>query len=377
MTRGDPAVELDQYCYSVYDQGRSVDASRRAAHETEKSIDTSHQAFAASEPVLDVRDLGVAFGDVQAVRGVSFALRPGERVGLVGESGSGKSLTALAIMRLARRARLSGEVWLAGKDLLTLSEREMTRVRGAGVAMIYQDPMSALNPVQRIGTQLVEALQLHLKQDARTARARAIELLDEVGVPKPQQRIDQYPHEFSGGMRQRVMIAMAMCAEPAVLLCDEPTTALDVTTQARIMDLLDAFVDQRRTAVLLITHDLGLAAGFCDTVQVMYGGRIVERAEAERLYARPLHPYSEALLGAACDLTLDLDRPIPTIGGQPPLAGELPPACSFHPRCPYAQDVCRERAPEPRTVAGALVECHFAEERAAGDGAPAQEDVRA
>jgi oligopeptide/dipeptide ABC transporter ATP-binding protein len=318
-----------------------------------------------SDTVLDVRDLRVAFGAIEPVRGVSFELRRGERLGLVGESGSGKSLTALAVMRLARRATLSGEVLLEGTDLLRLKPREMEKVRGGRVAMVYQDPMSALNPVYTVGRQLEEAIRLHARVDRRTARERAVELLDGVGVPHPRQRVDQYPHEFSGGMRQRVMIAMAMCADPAVLICDEPTTALDVTTQARIMDLLDRLVEEHGTAVMLITHDLGVAAGFCDEVQVMYGGRIVERASAEALYRAPVHPYSEALLGAAVDLSLELGVPIPTIGGSPPLAGDLPSGCSFHPRCPVARDVCRAELPALTSETGRTVACHLAAERAA------------
>jgi len=318
-----------------------------------------------TDTVLDVRDLRVAFGPVEPVRGVSFELRRGERLGLVGESGSGKSLTALAVMRLARRATLRGEVLLEGRDLLRLKPREMEKVRGGRVAMVYQDPMSALNPVYTVGRQLEEAIRLHTRADRRAARERAVELLDDVGVPHPRQRVDQYPHEFSGGMRQRVMIAMAMCADPAVLICDEPTTALDVTTQARIMDLLDRLVEEHGTAVVLITHDLGVAAGFCDAIQVMYGGRIVERAEAERLYRAPVHPYSEALLGAAVDLSLELGVPIPTIGGAPPLAGELPSGCSFHPRCPVARDVCRAELPALEPLSGRSVACHLAAERAA------------
>jgi oligopeptide/dipeptide ABC transporter ATP-binding protein len=325
-----------------------------------------------TDAVLDVRDLRVAFGEVEPVRGVSFSLRRGERLGLVGESGSGKSLTALAIMRLARKARLSGEVLLAGEDLLACDEKRMEQVRGGRVAMVYQDPMSALNPVHTIGQQVEEAIRLHTALDRREARARAVELLAAVGVPDPLRRVEQYPHEFSGGMRQRVMIAMAMCADPAVLICDEPTTALDVTTQARILDLIDRLVDEHGTAVLMITHDLGVAAGFCDAVQVMYGGRIVERAAAEHLYRAPLHPYTEALLAAAVDLTLPLGQPIPAIGGQPPLAGSLPPGCSFHPRCPYARDICREQVPSLALFGDSLVECHLAAERASGG----RKDVR-
>jgi oligopeptide/dipeptide ABC transporter ATP-binding protein len=318
-----------------------------------------------SEPVLDVRDLRVRFGDVEPVRGVSFALRAGQRIGLVGESGSGKSLTALAIMRLARRAHLSGSVRLDGTDLLALGEREMTRVRGGRIGMVYQDPMAALNPVYTIGRQLREALALHtdLRRDA--ARERAVELLADVGIDHPRRRVDQYPHELSGGMRQRVVIAMAMCAGPSVLICDEPTTALDVTTQARVIELLDRLAEDHSTAVVLITHDLGVAAGFCDAVHVMYGGRIVESADVEPLYRSPLHPYTEALLSAAVDLTLEPGTTIPTISGQPPLAGALPSGCSFHPRCPVARDVCVTEAPPAQRIGTRSAECHLAGERLA------------
>lgn len=320
-----------------------------------------------SAPLLQVEELRVAFGDVEAVRGVSFTLERGQRLGLVGESGSGKSLTALALMRLLRApGRIAGgRVVLDGTDLTALPERAMRAVRGGRIAMVYQDPMTALNPVQRVGRQLVEAIRLHRDASRRAARARAVELLAEVGVPEPERRMDAYPHELSGGMRQRVVIAMALAAEPDVLLCDEPTTALDVTTQARIMDLLSGIVEQHGTAVVLITHDLGVAAGFCDSVQVMYAGRIVERSPVQPLYDHPLHPYAEALLGSACDLALDLERPIPAIGGQPPQAGSAPSGCAFHPRCPYALEVCRTTDPVLTDHDGVLAACHRAEERAA------------
>ena len=276
-------------------------------------------------PVLQVQDLTVSYGDVMPVQGITFAVRPGERIGLVGESGSGKSLTALSIMRLNDGATLGGSIRLRDRELLTLSPREMTRVRGGEIAMVYQDPMSSLNPVRTIGHQLVEAIRLHDRVSAAAARARAVELLTEVGVPLPDERLGQYPHEFSGGMRQRVMIAMAMSSRPAVLIADEPTTALDVTTQSRIIDLLGRLADDHGTAVVLITHDLGVAAGFCERIHVMRHGRVVEEGPVDRIYAAPEHPYTQALLGAVVDLTVDVQQPIRTAAevlerGTEPLA---------------------------------------------------------
>ncbi|MBP3977080.1 ABC transporter ATP-binding protein [Microbacterium sp. BLY] len=276
-------------------------------------------------PVLQVQDLTVSYGDVMPVQGITFAVRPGERIGLVGESGSGKSLTALSIMRLNDGAALGGSVRLRDRELLTLRPREMTRVRGGEIAMVYQDPMSSLNPVRTIGHQLVEAIRLHDRVSAAAARARAVELLTEVGVPLPEERLSQYPHEFSGGMRQRVMIAMAMSSRPAVLIADEPTTALDVTTQSRIIDLLDRLAEDHGTAVVLITHDLGVAAGFCERIHVMRHGRVVEEGPVDRIYAAPEHPYTKALLGAVVDLTVDVQQPIRTAAevlerGTEPLA---------------------------------------------------------
>lgn len=300
-----------------------------------------------SEPVLEVRDLEVSIGETPIVRGVSFSVGKGERMGLVGESGSGKTLTVLAVMGLLRAPLrvTGGEALLGGVDLLGLNRRGLDRIRGGRIGMIYQDPMASLNPLHRVGDQVAEAILLHTGLDRAGARARTIELFEEVGIRDAATRVDSYPHELSGGMRQRVMIAMALGADPEVLLCDEPTTALDVTTQRRIVELLLAISEQRGLALVMITHDLGVAAGFCEAVAVMYGGRIVERAPVDRLYARPRHPYAEALLGAACDLTLDLEAPIPAIPGRPPIPGELPPGCSFNPRCPYAQDRCLEADP--------------------------------
>ncbi|WP_337000492.1 MULTISPECIES: ABC transporter ATP-binding protein [unclassified Microbacterium] len=263
-------------------------------------------------PVLQVQDLTVSYGDAMPVKGITLSVRPGERIGLVGESGSGKSLTALSIMRLNDGARLGGSIRLRDRELLTLSKRDMTRVRGGEIAMVYQDPMSSLNPVRTIGHQLVEAIRLHERVSKEAARARAVELLTEVGVPLPEERLAQYPHEFSGGMRQRVMIAMAMSSRPAVLIADEPTTALDVTTQSRIIDLLDRLAEDHGTAVVLITHDLGVAAGFCERIHVMRHGKIIEEQPVDALYAAPEHPYTKALLGAVVDLTVDVHQPIRT-----------------------------------------------------------------
>jgi oligopeptide/dipeptide ABC transporter ATP-binding protein len=312
----------------------------------------------AAAPILDVSGLCVAAGDLALVRDVSFSLAPGRRLGIVGESGSGKTLTALATMGLLRRPLrvTAGSVRLGDVDLLTLSRRALDRERGGRIAMIYQDPMASLNPLHRVGDQIVETIRLHAPQVGKAqARARAVELLADVGIRDPELRARSYPHELSGGMRQRVMIAMALSAEPDVLLCDEPTTALDVTTQRRIVELLVRISEERGVAMVMITHDLGVAAGFCDDVAVMYGGRIVERAGVAQLYARPRHPYTEALLGAAIDLTAPLDAPVPTIPGQPPVAGALPSGCSFHPRCRYAQDRCVAERP----LLEDSVACHF------------------
>lgn len=278
--------------------------------------DAADRETGLQEPVLRIEDLRVRFGSTEPVSGVSLALRAGERIGLVGESGSGKSLTALSIMRLAHGAQLSGRIDLQGTDLLSLSERQMSKIRGRRVAMVYQDPMSSLNPAMRIGAQLTEAIRLHESVSKEAAIERAIELLDEVGVPMPEHRIRQYPHELSGGMRQRVMIAMALASRPEVLIADEPTTALDVTTQARIIDLLDRLATEHNTAVILITHDLGVAAGFCEFIHVMRDGKIIEAAPAQELYDSPRESYTRGLLSAVVDLDIPVDQPIPTAGGQ-------------------------------------------------------------
>jgi peptide/nickel transport system ATP-binding protein len=325
----------------------------------------------AGEPVLDVRNLAVEFpyhaGTVRPVRGASFTVASRERLGLVGESGSGKSLTALSLMRLLPPpGRIAeGQVLMGGVDLAQLSERQMARVRGGRIALVGQDPMSSLNPVHSIGRQIVEAIRVHEDVSQRVARTRAIELLGQVGLPNPARRFDSYPHQFSGGMRQRVMIAIAISSGPEVLIADEPTTALDVTTQARIMDLLSSLVEEREMAVILITHDLGLAASFCDDIQVMYAGRIVERSRPGPLFSQPIHPYTEALLDAICRLDYDVSKPIAAIPGQPPLPQQLPSGCPFHTRCPHAFDRCSAEEPGAHVLPGGrMAECHLADERA-------------
>ena len=299
----------------------------------------ARRAAARSPSIVSGSSFAREDASTELVHDVSFALRRGERLALVGESGSGKTITALALMRLLRDPLVlaGGSISLGGDtELTTMSERELARIRGGRVAMIYQDPLTALNPVLRIGHQLVEAIRLHSPLSKAAARKRAIELLGQVGLSQPASRIDAYPHEFSGGMRQRVMIAMALSGDPEVLIADEPTTALDVTTQARILALLDDLVSERGISVLLITHDLGIAAGFCDRVHVMYAGRIVERSDVFSIYPNPLHPYSEALLDAVCRLDIDLSHEIPAIPGYPPAPTALPRGLCVQPPLPLA-----------------------------------------
>jgi oligopeptide/dipeptide ABC transporter ATP-binding protein len=322
-------------------------------------------AQTATGIALEVRGLEVEITVRQGralrpVRGVSFDVRRGHRIGIVGESGSGKSLTALALMRLLPpRARIAaGEVRLGGRELTALGEREMARMRGGGLSLVYQDPMSSLNPLQTVGHQVVEAILAHEKVGRREARTRAVELLRDVGIPHPERRADDHPHEFSGGMRQRVVIAMAISASPDVLIADEATTALDVTTQARIMDMLGQIVEERRMGMILITHDLGLAASFCDDIHVMYAGRIVESGPASALFSAPAHPYSAALLASICTLDRDVTRPIAAIAGQPPLLQALPSGCPFHPRCTRAESDCSTDPPVTAVVDGRSLECH-------------------
>jgi peptide/nickel transport system ATP-binding protein len=305
--------------------------------------------------LLEVRDLRTAFrtddGIVQAVDGVSFSVEKGKTLGIVGESGCGKSVTCLTIMGLnAKRNTISsGEALFKGDNLLTMNSRRLRNIRGSEIAMIFQDPMTSLNPVHSIGRQLVEAITLHRDVTKKQARARALELLKAVGIPRPERRVDDYPHQFSGGMRQRVMIAMALVNDPDLLVADEPTTALDVTTQAQILSLMHRLQQEFGSAIIMITHDLGVVAEIADDVVVMYAGRIVERASVDAIYTRPHHPYTWGLLGSLPRLDADVERLV-QIPGQPPSLLNPPRGCRFHPRCPYVMEVCRQRVPELRPV---------------------------
>jgi oligopeptide transport system ATP-binding protein len=304
-----------------------------------------------SDKVLGVRDLRTWFytqdGVVSAVDGLSFDLAAGHMVGLVGESGCGKSTAALSIMRLvpAPGRIVGGQIWLDGQDILQLSESEMRGQRGPGVAMIFQDALAALNPTMRVGRQLIEPLQVHLKMSSPEAEKRAIELLDRVGIPSPRERMGAYPHEFSGGMRQRVMIAMALSCEPKVLLADEPTTALDVTIQRQILDLMVSLGRETGAGVILITHDVGVVSETCDRVVVMYAGHKVESGPTEEVFVHPQHPYTLGLLSATLDLEHARDRPLQTIPGMPPDLIDVPSGCLFWPRCARQTHICHEQTP--------------------------------
>jgi oligopeptide/dipeptide ABC transporter ATP-binding protein len=302
-------------------------------------------------PLLEVRDLRTWFhteeGVGRAVDGISFAVDRGETLGLVGESGCGKSVCALSVMRLVQQppGRIeSGQVLLDGRNLLVLTEDEMCSVRGNEIAMVFQEPMTSLNPVLTCGYQIAEAVLLHQRVTGREARQRAVEMLRRVGIPAPEQRVDEYPHQLSGGMRQRVMIAMALSCHPDLLIADEPTTALDVTIQAQILDLLQHLQDELGMAMLLITHDLGVVAETADRVAVMYAGRIVEQADTDGLFARPRHPYTQGLLHSVPRLDQQRER-LEIIPGTVPDAREFPSGCRFAPRCPLAEDRCRRQEP--------------------------------
>jgi peptide/nickel transport system ATP-binding protein len=301
--------------------------------------------------LLEVRDLRTAFqtedGAVQAVDGVSFSIEKGQTLGIVGESGCGKSVTCLTIMGLnaKRNTTSSGQVLWKGKDLLGVKPRELREIRGNEMSMVFQDPMTSLNPVHSIGKQLIEAVQLHRDVSTRVARARSLELLKAVGIPRAENRIDDYPHQFSGGMRQRVMIAMALVNDPDLLIADEPTTALDVTTQAQILNLMKSLQQEFGSAILMITHDLGVIAETADDVLVMYAAKVVEQANVDDLFSRPQHPYTWGLMGSLPRLDTDVER-LTQIPGQPPSLLRPPAGCRFHPRCPYVMDICKTTMPE-------------------------------
>jgi peptide/nickel transport system ATP-binding protein len=305
-----------------------------------------------AEPLLEVKDLKVHFptddGLVKAVDGVSFTLSPGETLGVVGESGSGKSVTWMTVMGLVtkKEARISGQVLFRGQDLLQLPEDEMRHIRGEKISMIFQDPLTALNPVHRVGNQIAEVFQVHRGTSKKEAFDESVNLLQLVGIPQPKQRARQYPHEFSGGMRQRAMIAMALALNPDLLIADEPTTALDVTVQAQILDLIDKLKDEFDAAVALITHDLGVVAEHCDDIMVMYAGRCVEYGEARDIYYTAHMPYTWGLLSSIARMDQDRKERLKPIRGQPPSLINVPEGCPFNPRCPYVMDICHRERPE-------------------------------
>jgi oligopeptide/dipeptide ABC transporter ATP-binding protein len=325
------------------------------------------------EPVLSIRDLAVQFttddGIVRAVDGVTYDVFPGETLGIVGESGSGKSVSTMSILGLIPQPPgkvVRGEAIFNGRDLLKLSKKELRRVRGNAMAIVFQDPMTSLNPVLKVGFQIGEAMKAHHPElKDRQIKQKGIGLLRTVGIPQPERRFEQYPHEFSGGMRQRAMIAMAIANNPTLLIADEPTTALDVTIQAQVLEVLKKARDETDAATILITHDLGLIAEMADRVIVMYAGKIVELGDVHTIFASPRHPYTVGLMDSLPRLTVDEDflRPIP---GQPPSLINRPPGCPFHPRCFLSQGRarCREEEPPLRPVGGTqhLSACHFAEE---------------
>jgi peptide/nickel transport system ATP-binding protein len=317
------------------------------------------------EPLLDVRNLRVHFptddGLVKAVDGLNFTIMPGETLGVVGESGSGKSVSFLTVMGLINRksAVVEGEVLFQGQDLLELPKEELQAIRGAKIAMIFQDPMTSLHPFYRVGDQIAEAILAHEDISKKEAAQRAVEMLGRVNIPQPQERARQWPHEFSGGMRQRAMIAMALSLNPDLLIADEPTTALDVTVQAQILDLIDRLQSEFNTAVALITHDLGVVAEHCDNIQVMYAGKIVEEGTGDDIYYRPMMPYTWGLLRSIPRIGHETDRLTP-ISGTPPSLIFLPHGCSFSPRCPYVFDTCREDEPALLPVDGHhAAACHL------------------
>lgn len=316
------------------------------------------------EVLLEVKNLQTHFftdeGIAKAVDGVSFSLEKGKTIGIVGESGSGKSVTSLSVMRLIASPPgkiVGGEINFKGKNLLLATEEEMQGIRGNEISMIFQEPMTSLNPVFTVGNQINEVLILHQGMDKQEATKKSIEMLELVGIPSPEQRVHEYPHQLSGGMRQRVMIAMALACNPSLLIADEPTTALDVTIEAQILELMKELKERLGTSMMLITHDLGVVAEVADTVMVMYAGEVVEHAEVSSLFEEPLHPYTEGLMGSMPDIEVDKER-LDTIEGIVPSLYDMPEGCYFHPRCKYVKKICKEVHPEMTNVNGRNVRCH-------------------
>ncbi|MFM1654774.1 ABC transporter ATP-binding protein [Brevibacillus sp. B_LB10_24] len=321
-----------------------------------------------TKKLLEIKGLQTYFYSndsvVPAVDGVDITIHEGETVGIVGESGCGKSVTSLTAMRLTPGKVVGGSIRFDGKDLLSLPEEEMRSIRGNEMAMIFQEPMTSLNPVFTIGQQIGEAIQIHMKYNKAKARERAIEMLKLVGIPRAEQIVDEYPHQLSGGMRQRVMIAMAMSCNPKLLIADEPTTALDVTIQAQILDLMRELKAQHNTAIMMITHDLGVVAEMCDRVIVMYAGKVVEEADVVTLFTNPKHPYTQGLMKSIPTLESQ-DKRLYSIKGSVPIPGSMREGCTFAPRCEYASDICRQQMPPLETLeAGHLSRCwlHSSEE---------------
>ena len=323
----------------------------------------------AGQTLLEVSNLTVDFpsddGPVHAVRGVSYRLGPQEVLGIVGESGSGKSVTSLAVMGLLpKQARVGGSVKFRGRELLGLPDKQIRQVRGRRIAMIFQDPMTSLNPVHRVGWQLAEAVLAHNDVSKDEAHQRAVELLNLVNIPNPKERAEQYPHEFSGGMRQRVVIAMAMANNPDIIIADEPTTALDVTVQAQILEALEKAQEETQAAIILITHDLGVVAGVADRVLVMYAGKPVEIGTVDEIYYSPRMPYTLGLLGSLPRLDSHRKERLTPIKGSPPSLVNLPPGCPFTPRCPMSQPVCEQKEPDllPTDSPDHRAACHFSDQ---------------
>lgn len=344
--------------------------------QTRETGGTASPTVSREGAVLQVKGLRTVFRqrgvDVPVVNDVNFDIRAGETVALVGESGSGKSVSALTVMRLvpSPKGRIAGgQVLLEGEDLLRLGENAMRRVRGKTIGMVFQEPMTSLNPIHTIGRQLGEGLRIHLGLTRAAARERSIELLDSVGISRPAERLHAYPHQLSGGMCQRVMIAVALSCEPRILLADEPTTALDVTTQAQILELMNARAQALGTATLLITHDLGIVARYANRVNVMYAGRIVEQGEARQLFDNPRHPYTRGLLQSVPRLDRPRRQDLPAIEGLPPSPGSLPKGCPFQPRCPFRQEICDQPQALREIGPGRRVACIRADELSSFDGA--------